>query len=98
MIIEHALLNVRPGEEEAFVAALEGALPLISATPGFISLRVARGIESPSDFVLLVEWESVEAHSVGFRQSDRYEPWRAALHHFYEPMPVVEHFDPIVDT
>ena len=98
MIIEHALLNVRPGEEEDFIAALEGALPLISATPGFIGLKVARGIESPSDFVLLVEWESVEAHSVGFRQSDRYEAWRAALHHFYEPMPVVEHFDPVIEA
>ena len=97
MILEHALLNVRPGEEEAFVAALKDALALISATPGFISLKVSQGVESPSDFVLLVEWESLEDHTVGFRGSDRYEPWRAALHHFYDPMPVVEHFSLVVE-
>jgi heme-degrading monooxygenase HmoA len=97
MILEHALLNVRPGEEEAFVASLKDALALISATPGFISLKVSQGVESPSDFVLLVEWESLEDHTVGFRGSDRYEPWRAALHHFYDPMPVVEHFSLVVE-
>ena len=49
-------------------------------------------MESPSAYLLLVEWESIEAHTEGFRGSEEYEQWRSLLHHFYEPFPVVEHF------
>ena len=92
MILEHALLPVRAGEEEAFEAAFAEARPIISGMPGFISLQLQRGIESPSTYLLLVEWESLEHHEVGFRQSPEYQKWRALLHHFYEPFPVVQHF------
>jgi len=92
MILEHALLPVRAGEEEAFEAAFAEARPIIASMPGFISLRLERGIERPSTYLLLVEWQSVEHHEVGFRQSAEYQQWRALLHHFYEPLPVVEHF------
>ena len=92
MILEHALLPVRAGEEEAFEAAFAEARPIIASMPGFISLRLHRGVESSSTYLLLVEWETVEHHEVGFRQSPQYQQWRALLHHFYEPFPVVEHF------
>jgi len=92
MILEHALLPVRAGEEEAFEAAFAEARPIIASMPGFISLRLERGIERPSTYLLLVEWQTVEHHQVGFRQSPQYEQWRALLHHFYDPFPVVEHF------
>ena len=92
MILEHALLPVRAGEEEAFEAAFAEARPIIASMPGFISLRLHRGVESSSTYLLLVEWQSVEHHEVGFRQSAEYQQWRALLHHFYEPLPVVEHF------
>jgi len=93
MILEHALLPVKAGQEAAFEAAFAEARSIIASMPGFISLRINRGIESPSAYLLLVEWESVEHHEVGFRQSPQYQQWRALLHHFYEPFPVVEHFD-----
>lgn len=93
MILEHALLPVKAGQEAAFEAAFAEARPIIASMPGFISLRINRGLESPSAYLLLVEWESVEHHEVGFRQSPEYQQWRALLHHFYEPFPVVEHFD-----
>ncbi|WP_425956258.1 antibiotic biosynthesis monooxygenase family protein [Xylanimonas sp. McL0601] len=92
MIREHALLPVRPGQEAAFEAAFAQARPLVAATPGFGGLSLSRSVESPSTYLLLVEWESVEAHQVGFRGSERYPRWRELLHHFYEPFPVVEHF------
>ena len=98
MIVEHALLQVRPGEEEDFIAAINEALPLIAATEGFRSIKVSRGIESPSTFVLDVEWDSLEAHVEGFRGSDRFEEWRRLTHRFYEPFPVVEHFEPIAEA
>jgi heme-degrading monooxygenase HmoA len=98
MILEHAILNVRPGESPAFLSALEDALPLISATPGFIGLEVRPCLEAPDRYLLLVRWEKLEDHTIGFRQSDRYSKWRALLHHFYDPFPLVEHYGEAVVT
>jgi heme-degrading monooxygenase HmoA len=92
MILEAAILNVKPGQETAFESAMREARPLIAATPGFIDISVQRSIETPSNYILLVRWEKLEDHTVGFRQSVRYQEWRKALHHFYEPFPVVEHY------
>jgi heme-degrading monooxygenase HmoA len=92
MILESALLDVKAGEEPAFEAALQEARPLIAATPGFRTIAVQRCIETPNRYLLLVEWEKLEDHTIGFRQSARYEKWRALLHRFYDPFPRVEHF------
>jgi heme-degrading monooxygenase HmoA len=96
MITEHAILNVIPGREDEFLSTMERAKALIAGSPGFGSLRVERGLENPSTFLLLVEWESLEAHTEGFRRSPAYEEWRALLHHFYDPFPLVEHFEGVV--
>jgi heme-degrading monooxygenase HmoA len=96
MIREHAVLPVVPGQEQAFEAALHEALPLIAGAPGFVRLSVSRGIESPSSYLLLVEWDSLAAHTEGFRGSPEYLRWRDLLHHFYDPFPVVEHFAEVV--
>ena len=96
MITEHALLDVVAGREDEFLDAMEKAKALIAASPGFVSLRVERGVERPGCFLLLVEWERLEDHTEGFRGSAAYEEWRTALHHFYDPFPVVEHFEAVV--
>ncbi len=93
MITEHALLDVVAGREDEFLTAMERAKTLIAASPGFVSLRVERCVERPSRFLLLVEWGRLEDHTEGFRGSVAYEEWRAALHHFYDPFPLVEHFE-----
>ncbi len=92
MILEHAILNVKEGQAVAFESALRQALPLIKATPGFIRLAVRPCVENSSRYLLLVEWKTLEDHTVGFRGSDRYPRWRALLHHFYDPFPAVEHY------
>lgn len=92
MIREHALLPVRPGLSAEFEAAFAEARPLIAAQPGFRSLSLSRSVETTSTYLLLVEWDTVEAHTKGFRRSAEYERWRELLHPFYEPFPVVEHF------
>ena len=92
MILESALLDVKPNEEAAFEAAIRQARPLITATPGFRTIAVRRCLETPNRYLLLVEWDRLEDHTIGFRQSARYEEWRALLHHFYDPLPRVEHF------
>jgi heme-degrading monooxygenase HmoA len=96
MITEHALLEVIPGREDEFIDTLERAKAIIAASPGFIDLRVERGVERSNCFVLLVHWETLEAHTEGFRGSEGYQEWRALLHHFYDPFPTVEHFETVV--
>jgi heme-degrading monooxygenase HmoA len=95
MILEHALLPVKPGEESRFEAAFAEAKAFIASVPGFGRLSLSRCLERPDTYLLLVEWESLEDHTVGFRESSQYEEWRRLLHHFYEPFPVVEHYEQI---
>jgi heme-degrading monooxygenase HmoA len=96
MILEHAVLDVRAGLAEEFEAAFQEAKAIISATPGFSGLELQRCLEVDDRYVLLVRWERLEDHTEGFRGSEAYERWRALLHHFYDPFPSVEHFEPLV--
>lgn len=98
MILEHAILPVIPGREAEFEAAFADAKPIIAGRPGFVDLRLSRSIETPNEYLLLVTWESVEAHEVGFRGSPEYARWRELLHGFYEPFPVVEHFAEVLSA
>ena len=56
-------------------------------------MNVHRCIETPNRYLLLVQWEKLEDHTIGFRQSNRYSKWREMLHHFYDPFPTVEHYE-----
>jgi len=97
MVLEHAVLQVKPELVESFLAAIHEAKPFILGQPGCRSLQVVRSIETPARFVLLVEWDSVDDHERGFRSSPAYAEWKRLLHHHYDPMPVVEHFTTVVD-
>jgi heme-degrading monooxygenase HmoA len=92
MALEIADITVGPGQEDAFAAAFREGVAQIRASPGFRSFRAVRGIESPARFVLLVEWDDLEAHTVGFRESDRFTRWRALISPFFDGPPRVEHF------
>jgi heme-degrading monooxygenase HmoA len=96
-VLEVALLGVRPGQEPAFESAMRTARPLIAATPGVVSIEIRKCVEAPSRYLLLVSWERLEDHMIGFRQSDRYAEWKALLHHFYDPFPVVAHYGRPID-
>ena len=95
MILEHALLDVVPDQESAFEQAFSQAKSIISSMAGFRSLRLSRCIKNPKRYLLLVEWDSLEDHTEGFRGSAEYEQWRALLHHFYDPFPTVEHYEAV---
>jgi heme-degrading monooxygenase HmoA len=92
LILEHAILDVKAGEAAGFETALGEALPLITATPGFVDLEVRPCLERPGRYLLLVRWQRLEDHTEGFRWSERYQRWRALLHRFYDPFPLVEHY------
>jgi len=95
MILEHALITIRPGTGDDFEEALTRARPVISASHGFISLELHHGIEQPDQYLLLVEWESLDDHLVGFRASAAFTEWRALIGPFFESPPVVDHFAPV---
>lgn len=92
MVLEQAMLKLPEAREAEFEAAFSEAKTIISSMPGFVSLRLERSIEQRGHYALLVEWEKLEDHTIGFRQSQQYEQWRALLHHFYEEPPAVQHF------
>ena len=92
MILEVAILDVKKGLESDFEVAFTQAREIISSMPGYISHDLQNCIENPGRYLLLVNWETLEDHTVGFRESDEYQLWRALLHHFYDPFPAVEHY------
>jgi heme-degrading monooxygenase HmoA len=96
MILEAAVLNVRSGETAAFEQAFAEAQAIVSSMDGYISHELQRCLETPGKYLLLVEWRSLEDHTVGFRQSAGYLEWKRLLHHFYDPFPTVEHFETVL--
>lgn len=97
MILEVAILDVIPGQENEFQAAFAKAAPIISSMPGYVSHQLQRCVEKQNRYILLVNWETLEAHTVGFRGSEGYQEWRKLLHHFYDPFPTVEHYELMQD-
>ncbi len=95
MILEVAILNVRLGQAADFESAFVIAQSIISSMPGYVSHELQRCIEDQNKYLLLVYWETLESHTIGFRQSTEYLEWKALLHDFYDPFPTVEHFEPL---
>lgn len=91
MVLEHALVTVKPGTRSEFESAMVRARPVIAACPGFISLALHRGVETPDRYLLLVEWETLEDHMVGFRESEAFAEWRSLIGPYFESPPVVDH-------
>ena len=92
MILEVAILDVRPGQERGFEAAFRQASGIICGMPGYVTHQLQRCMEKPNRYLLLVHWQTLEDHTVGFRASDHYQEWKKLLHHFYDPFPTVEHY------
>jgi len=98
MVLEVALIDVHSGQENEFADAYRIAREVLVTTPGCRSVRMTRGIESPSRFVLLVEWDSVDAHETNFRGTDRFTTWRGHIGPFFAGPPIVEHFVDVHET
>jgi heme-degrading monooxygenase HmoA len=97
LILEVALLTVRPGQNADFEKAFREAQAIISAVDGYVSHRLQRCLERPDKYLLLVEWRRLEDHIIRFRQSAGYQEWKRLLHHFYDPFPTVEHYERVLE-
>lgn len=96
MVLELAILHVKEGQSERFESDFALAGSYISSIKGYIKHSLNKCLERENQYVLLVEWDSLENHTVHFRQSKEYEAWKNLLHHYYEPFPSVEHYVKII--
>ena len=92
MILEVADIRIAPGQQAAFEAAVQRGIEVIAQAHGFRSARVQKGIESAERYLLLIEWETLEDHTVGFRQGPLFPQWRALVGPYFAQPPQVEHF------
>lgn len=93
MILELADIRIQPGKQAEFDEAIvRGVRTVISQSPGFRGFKVNRGVESADRYVLMIFWDSLEAHTVTFRQSPLFEQWRAIVGPYFAQPPQVEHF------
>jgi heme-degrading monooxygenase HmoA len=91
MVLEHALISIATGQEAAFEAAFDQARLVLAGSPGFIAADLYRVVEVPSEYILLVRWEDLESHTVGFRGSARFTRWRELIGPFFVSPPRVDH-------
>ncbi|MCR9063998.1 MAG: antibiotic biosynthesis monooxygenase [Cytophagales bacterium] len=92
MILEFAKLFIKNDQIEAFIAVMPKAEAVISKAKGFKSINFKRSVENPTTFVAMIEWETLEDHTVGFRESELFPEWRAVISPYFESAPEVEHF------
>lgn len=92
MILEVAMLQVKPGKANEFESSFRKASKIIAGMKGYIHHELHKCVETDNKYVLLVRWKTLKDHTVGFRQSPEYEEWKSLLHHYYDPFPTVEHY------
>ena len=92
MILEVAQLYINKGEGKSFEDDFIKAGQFISSIDGYIRHSLARCHEVEDKYLLMVEWEDIESHEIGFRKSEAYQSWKQLLHHYYDPFPTVEHY------
>ena len=98
MILEIADITIPPGKQAEFDEAISRALrTVVSKAQGLRGFQVHKGIESPERYVLMIQWDTLEAHTVGFRQSPAFAEWRGIVGPFFAKPPVVEHFNLLVE-
>lgn len=95
MILELVTLNIRQGERTEFEMAFSEAQSIIASMPGYVSHQLQRCVEVENQYLLLVNWETLEYHTEGFRRSGQYQQWKDQLHHFYDPFPLVFHYEAV---
>ena len=98
MILEHAIVDIPSGQQDAFEAAFAEAKTVLAGASGCRSISLRRGIESPSRYLLLVEWDALDDHMIGFRESERFTQWRALIGPFFDGPPSVDHYEPTIHS
>ena len=96
MITELAILYIKDGQQQNFESDFKKAGQYISSIKGYAGHSLQKCMEQVNKYILLVNWENLEDHTIGFRQSAVYQQWKKLLHHYYDPFPVVEHYETVL--
>ena len=81
MVLEIATIVLKPGNAEAFISVMPDAFPFVETSPGYVRHELHQGVEAPDTFTLMIWWETLEAHTVTFRESERFPAWRSVWGH-----------------
>ena len=92
MVLEVAILEIKTGLSRDFEKSFEIAREILSSQKGYLSHELKKCLEHDNKYLLLVQWETIEDHEIGFRGSEAYQEWKKILHHYYNPFPVVAHY------
>jgi heme-degrading monooxygenase HmoA len=95
MIVEFAQLTIRPGSESEFETVFSNAVKVLGGSRGYLSHELRRSVETPNRYALIVQWQTLEDHTVGFRGSPAFTQWRALVGPYFESPPAVEHFEAV---
>ena len=99
MILEVAEFRIKPGTQADFDAAIKrGVETVIAKAKGYRGYQVQKGIDSPERYLLMIHWDSVENHTVDFRQSPAFQEWRAFVSPYFAAPPVTEHFTLLAES
>jgi heme-degrading monooxygenase HmoA len=98
MILEMVILQVIKGKEDCFERDFAIASQFIQSISGYVNHSLRKCIEEENKYLLLVNWEKLEDHTIGFRESATYIEWKKLLHHYYNPFPVVEHYEMVFEN
>ena len=98
MILEVAILNVKQNLQNEFEKDFALASQYISSIKGYMGHTLLKCIENENQYILLVDWEDIENHEIGFRKSQVYLKWKELLHDYYNPFPTVEHYETVFEN
>jgi len=98
MILEVAILYVKDGQTKQFEEDFAIAGKYISSIKGYLKHLLSKCLEDQNKYILLAEWEKLEDHTIEFRQSPQYQEWKKLLHHYYDPFPIVEHYEMTIEN
>ena len=98
MVLEAVTLHIRPGQSGDFELAFKQAQSIIGSMHGHISHELQRCLEVKDQYLLLVRWRTIEDHTVGFRAHPDFAEWKRLLHHFYDPSPIIQHYERVTSS
>lgn len=96
MIIEVASIAVKPGEEKAFEAAVAKAVDVVRNAKGCKGMQLTRCVEEPGTYDVVIRWETLENHTVDFRNSELFQQWRGLVGPFFAEPPKVRHYSSVM--
>lgn len=94
MVREIAVFRTREGQTEAFIEAYRGVANILTDAEGSRGADLHRGVEDPDTFTLIVEWDSVEAHTA-LTQKPEFGGFAEAVGPYLAGQPEVRHVEAV---